>query len=494
LTSSKKSDYRNHLDFLTKEQSELREILSSETTIARFLHLNESQEYLGKLNRTVRVLKMVLEIVDPFYGNPNLFYGIKIHLKKPFDKSSDRVLKVVRSDCMDDILYVLKLHKQHFKVPDNYKMEDLKEEWNKRLGVCEDLTKLGFSNNPANSMSKLFAFEPKTRKIDKKLNKMKRGLDRVFSNYNDAQEEMKRLNEKNDRNDQMKKEKEFIPKTEKKEEFIPESYNEEDEILNEKIENHLDEKSLFEHGLTVQKTGLDSKTIKLPTPHIDDKFINNSQLKKNKNFTKLKKNNYEKTMHTQRRNYPYQSMYKNDLSISKYKGKYNYQKGFYNGAKYKMSRKEDHYDLKARKPVIYSQLVKAADYCQIPKYNVERYIISPESIVKNLCPLLSKCQTKIIKGPKRMNWGLTDLQTLLYKLNQLPKDQIQLKAFVSTNPKDLPIIPNFDNRNPRPNKHGVVQQYQFKGVVQNAGSNYQNLKNSLLNNRYNPLKVNYSKI
>jgi hypothetical protein len=403
---------------------------------------------------------------------------------------------VVRSEDLSDITYVLKLNKDHFKLPDNWKLEDLKDEWKKRLFVCDDLTKLGISNNPANSMMKLFAFEPKTKKVDKKLNKMKRGLDRVFRNYNSAQMEMEKLNKEKEKQEKINEEESQKSKviSMQNDDEISIQNKEEDEILGEKIENHLDEEVLFENGITPQKTGLDSKTIKLPGPNINNEFIENSQLTKNKNYVKLQKNNYEKIMHTERRNYPSPSQYQQDMSISKYKGAYKFQKGFYNGNKFEHSRTENHYDLKARKPVIYSQLLRAADYCRIPRSNLNRYIISPEVIVKSLCPLLEKCGSRFTKFNKPKNWGLSDLQMLLFKLNQLPKDKIQFKAMVSTDKKDLPIIPNFDNRNPKPNKYGVVGQYRFKGIVQNAGPQYQALKRSLLNNRYTPLRVNYSKI
>ena len=501
LTSALKSDYINYLDFVTKEQSELRNLLSSETTIARFLHLNDYQSYSETLRRNIRVLKMVIEIVDPYKGGVNTFYGAKIHLKIPGDPESDKVLKVVRSDCLDDITYVLQLKKENFSVAENWRLVDLKDEWNRRLFVCEDLTKLGFSNNPANSMSKLFAFEPKNRDSEKKLKKMKRGLDRVFDNFNQAQDEMNKLNNQKNRNDPIEEveEAEEDPMimvgdskdevSEKKEYIKPEEVDMDN--LGGQIDNDLDEEVMFESGVTADKTGLNSKNITLPKPKINDEFIEKSQFTDNYNYNKLKKSNYLEKMRNERREYPSQSDYAKDLSISKYEEKYKYQTGKYSKNKFSRFRKQDHYDLKARKPELYLEVLHAADHCHISQTSLKPLISSVKSISSYLSPLLTNCKKRT---PKKANYGPSDLEMLLYKLSKLPKDKIQFKAFVGRDASKLPILPNFDNKNPRPNKYGVVAQYKLKGVVQNAGPKYQRLKKSLLSNRNSPLSINYSKI
>ena len=490
MTSAQKFDYRQHLDFLTKEQSELRKILSSDSTIVRFLHLQEFREYSPRLKRTIRVLKMILEIVDPYFGYKN-YYGTKIHLKMPHDRDSDRVLKVIRSEDLEDVLCVLDLDKDRLTLPENYKLEDLREDWLARLFKCEDHTEMGIGNNPAKSMLNLYAFEPKTGKLTKKINQMKKGLDRVYSNYNSARQEMKRLSGQ-DEPEKMHQE-EAPEHVETPSEGFTESHDEH-EMETEKSQHDAPKKELYEHGISAEQTGLDSKIINLPNPNIEERFNRKFQMQNNVHYDKFTSNKYLNTMQRERRNYASQDDYTKDLTISNHRGKYNFQKGFYKGSKYESSRRENHYDLKMRTPQIYEQIIKASNYCNISKITIDKFIVSPESIAQNLSPLLTSCKKRSKYNFRASGWGLTDLQILLYKLSQLPKDKIKFKAFVSTDPKDMPIIPNFDNSNPKPNKYGVVGQYQFKGVVQNAGYQYQSLKGSLLNKGYTPLRVNYSKI
>ena len=499
MTANKKSDYKNYLDFFTKEQNELRRLLSRETTIVRFLHLEEKQEYSIKLNRSVRILKMILEIVDPFLQECSNFYGVKIQLKMPQDQESDKVLKTVRSHDLKDIIYVLDLHKDHFKTPQNYKQEDLREDWKKRLFVCDDVTKIGYEKSPFDSISNIFAFEPKKSKSNRKIRNMKKSLDKVFFNYSDAQREMRRLNKKTKKQKPKSKPKKTVApvkefKKIKNKNKQKKSFKKPVVIdnLKQEIEDDLNEKDLFESSLTAEKTGLKSNKINLLRPNIDNKFISTSQMMKNSNYRKFRKENYHKTMQKERRNYPKTMDYKKDMSISKHKGKYTYQKGIYKGSNYKLARKQNHYDLKAREPKIYQELITACNYCKISKYQIQPLMTSPESIVKRINPLLNNCK-KNIKKIQTPKWGLSNLQVLLYKLSQLPKDQIKFKAFVTTDKSKSPYIPNFDNNNPTPNKYGVTAQYQLKGEVQNAGPKYQNLKRALLNNQTKSLKINYSK-
>lgn len=185
--NAKLNNYENRLDFLKLENKEIRELLGTKGTVVEYIHIDSDT----KIRNNVRVMRLVLKITSKF-GNRKEFYGVMIKLIRPGFDELDTVLKVVRSDSIKDIRYILDLHRG-FRLPSNFKRVNLSLKFQFQLSdPCVDPVESSETNKIGDMLSQLgtVSLEPKNR-INKQIKLFKSQTNDLVNRYQNARTEIK---------------------------------------------------------------------------------------------------------------------------------------------------------------------------------------------------------------------------------------------------------------------------------------------------------------
>ena len=141
-------------------------------------------------------MRLVLQIVSKF-GNRNEFYGVMIKLVRPGFDELDTILKVVRSDNIQDIRYILDLHRG-FRLPSDFKKDNLSLKFQSQLSdPCVDSVESRDSNKIGNILNQLnnVSLKP-TNKNNHQINLFKSQTNNLLNRYQNARTEIKQSAQK----------------------------------------------------------------------------------------------------------------------------------------------------------------------------------------------------------------------------------------------------------------------------------------------------------